>query len=130
MVLTDHGSGAMEDPHEHALVLKALSEGLRFSTSVMWESDTVRNRVASDPELQGLTPEWIRKEVLQFVKQGGRVDQRQEVREHYRDRHRFYYRVVMPVADLPLPLFVEMRLTNSAEDDLMVTLVNAHLQRS
>ena len=58
----------MHDPKQLALVLKALQSGL--SNCVAWDEKAAR-QIRNDPNLNGLTPAAIRKELLDFVAGGG-----------------------------------------------------------
>jgi hypothetical protein len=119
----------MDDPEEHALVAKALSEGL--GGCVEWDEKSA-DHVRNDPDLQGLRPLYIRAELIQYVKaQGGQVVQQvKEKRDHWRDLYAFYYKVILPIGGFKHGLFVEMRLTGDDDPDYPeVTLVGAHPQR-
>ncbi len=78
----------MDDPKEHALVAKALSEGL--GGCVEWDEKSA-DRVRNDPDLQGLSPRYIREEVIRYVRaQGGQVVQQvREKRENWKDLFEF-----------------------------------------
>ncbi len=60
---------------------------------------------------------------------GGKISQVHETREGRREDYRFYYKAIIAVDDLPLPLFVEMRLIDDDPEYPVVALVNCHLQR-
>ena len=61
---------------------------------------------------------------------GSIVKQVPEKREGWRDKYRYYYKVVLPVTGFKHGLFVEMRLTGDDEPDFPeVTFVRAHAQR-
>jgi hypothetical protein len=78
----------MDDPKEHALVVKALLEGL--GGYVEWD-ETSADRVRNDSGLQGLRPQHIRAEVIRYVRaEGGRVVQQiTEKREYWKDLYAF-----------------------------------------
>jgi len=120
----------MDDPEEHALVVKALLDGL--GNCVIWHERGAR-LVREDRELQGLTPAFIRREVIDFVRgqsdAGAAVVQVAEQREEWRGEYRFYYKVILPVDGLKHGLFVEMRLTDDDSEFPCVTIVRAHAQR-
>ena len=119
----------MHDPWEHALVCKALRDGL--GGCVEW-AESGANRVREDPDLRGLTPEFPKREVIAYIRsqEDSKVVQVKEEREPYRDRYRFYYKVILPMADFRHGIFIEMILTSDDDPDYPeVTLVNAHPQR-
>src|SRR5262245_41163774 len=103
---------------------------------IQWD-DRADERARSDPDLLGLTPEGIRRLLHDFVRGGGRLDERHEARPdwlqanadrpaYYRD---FWYRAIVPVAGLfPNGLFIEVRLFDDDPDDSWVEIVNAHPQ--
>jgi hypothetical protein len=103
---------------------------------IQWE-DRADERARSNPDLQGLTPEGIRRLLHQFVSGGGRLDERREARgdwleanadrpAYYRD---FWYRAVVPVSGLfPKGMFIEVRLFDDDPQDPWVEIVNAHPQ--
>ena len=116
------------------LVHQAIAAGM-FG-QILWD-DRADERARSDPELQGLTPEAIRRMLHDFVNGGGRLDLRQETRQewlaanadrppHYRDS---WYRAVIDVPGLfAKGLFVEARLFDDDPQDPWVEIVNAHPQ--
>jgi hypothetical protein len=120
----------MDDPEEHALVVKALQDGL--SNCVIWHEKGAA-LVREDPELQGLTPAFIRRGVIDFVRTqadaAAEVKQVPEQRDEWRDRYRFYYKVILPVDGFRHGVFVEMRLTDDDREFPAVTIVRAHVQR-
>ncbi|HEY2156594.1 MAG TPA: hypothetical protein VGH33_13265 [Isosphaeraceae bacterium] len=117
----------MDDPAEHALVLRAL--GSRLSNCVVWKNDLTSLRVRNDPDLKGLTPEGIKRELLAFVAGGGEIVQVREARGEYRD-YRYYYKAILPLDGFDRGVFVEIVLVDDDQDFPMVALVNAHPQRS
>lgn len=117
----------MQDAQELALVVKALT--CTLSHCVLWKDDRTERRIRADRELQGLTPNGIKALVREFVRSGGTIGQIREMRPEYVDGFDFYFKAVISVEDLPLPLFVEMVLTDDDPDCPVVMIVNAHLQR-
>lgn len=119
-----------EDPDEFALVIQALRDGL--GNCVVWHEKGAR-LVREDKELAGLTPAFIRREVIAFVRSQAEpfsvMKQIPETREEWRSRYRFYYKVVLPVEGYALGLFVEMRSTDEDREFPCVTIVRAHVQR-
>jgi hypothetical protein len=119
----------MDDPKEQALVAKALFEGL--GGCVEWDEKGA-DRVRNDPDLHGLSPLYIRAELVRYVKAHGSqvVQQVREKRENWKDLYPFYYKVILPMRGFKHGLFVEMRLTGDDDPDFPeVTLVGAHPQR-
>jgi hypothetical protein len=116
----------MEDPGELALVIKALTSGL--SNCVEWASDRLIWRVRSDPRLCGLTPEGIKRELLNYIRAGGVVKQVEETRPEYQGLYRYYYKAIIPVVGFPKGIFIEMVLQDGDPDVPSVSLVNAHPQ--
>src|SRR5579864_9189894 len=113
----------IEDPHELALIIKALTSGL--SNCVEWINDKTALRIANDPDLEGLSPRIIRSELLAYVREGGEVEQVPEKRSEYKHL-RFYYKARIPIEDFRGKIFVEMILSNDDADVPCVSLVNAH----
>jgi hypothetical protein len=116
------------------LVHDAIATGI-FG-QIQWD-DRADERARSNPGLQGLTPEGIRRLLHEFVCGGGRLDERPEARPdwlqanadrpaNYRDK---WYRAVVPVPGLFLKgLFVEVRLFDDDAQDPWMEIVNAHPQ--
>ncbi len=105
------------------LVHQAIAAGL-FG-QIQWD-DRADERARSNPDLQGLTPEGIRRWLHDFVCGGGRLDERREARldwlEANADRPAYYrdcwYRAVVPIPGLfQKGLFVEVRLFDDDEED-------------
>jgi hypothetical protein len=117
----------MIDPDEHALVMKALRSGL--SNCVEWISERTILRIRNDPDCHGLTPEGIRQELLDFIRAGGEVIQKEETRPEYA-HYRFFYKAVLPIEGFPRGFFVELVLHDDDPDYPEVRVVNAHPQHS
>src|SRR5438270_14017304 len=112
-----------EQPTALDLVLHAIATVV-FG-QMQWD-DRADERARSNPDLRGLTPEGIRRLLHAFVRGGGKLDERQEVRTdwleanadhpaYYRD---YWYRAVVPVPDLfPGGLFIEVRLFDDDPQD-------------
>jgi hypothetical protein len=118
----------MEDAQEHSLVVKALIDGL--GNCVLWDARCARV-VRENPDLKGLTPSFIKSEVISHVRKNGGtvVEQIPETRENWAARYKYYYKVILPVDEFKFGLFVEMRLTGCDDPDFPeVTLVNSHPQ--
>jgi hypothetical protein len=116
----------MDDLEEHALVVKALTEGL--SHWVLSDRQSAQ-RVRDNDDLQGLTLAFIRQTLISFVRANGGQSVRQivEKRREWRDGHRFFYKVNNPLDGFKKRLFVEIRLTGYDDPDVPeVMLVSAH----
>ncbi len=111
---------------ELALVNQALTSGL--SNCVEWLNDRTAIRIRNDKELQGLTPEGIKAELLAFIAGGGSIQQVAETRPEY-SHYDYYYKAIVPVSGFPRGLFVEMILSDDDPDVPRVSLVNAHPQK-
>ncbi|HZU34931.1 MAG TPA: hypothetical protein VFA18_03430 [Gemmataceae bacterium] len=116
----------MSDPNQLALVYTAIRSGL---TGCCEWVDKEAERVRADPDLQGLTPEYIRQRLQQFVSdEGGQVEQVAETRPHFSHRE-YYYKAIIPEPGFRHGLFVELELTDDDPEVPSVTLLNAHSQR-
>jgi hypothetical protein len=115
-----------EAARQLGLVYLALRSGL--SNCVEWINEKATARVRNDPANQGLTPEGIRRLLLDFVRQGGQVEQRVEERQEWKNRREFWFRVVVPVAGFPHGLFVEMELADDDPDVPAVSLLRSGFQ--
>ncbi len=116
----------MGNADELALVGKALKSGL--GGCVEWdpiEADRVRGEIHNFD----LSPEGIKADVIEYVRNGGRVYQVKESRQN-RAHREFYYKVILPMPDLfKKGLFVELELVDADADLPEVILVNAHEQK-
>jgi hypothetical protein len=115
---------------ELALVVKALQS--RVGGCVEWIDDRAARRVREDRNNLGLTPEYIKQQVIDHVCAEGAsaIEQRPETRPEYGHR-RYWYRVLLPEEGFPRGLFVELELTDDRDEDFpVVSLLNAHPQRS
>jgi hypothetical protein len=117
----------MDPQEEYDLVVKALTSGL--SNCVEWINDETARRVRRDRANQGLTPEGIKKLLLDFVAAGGRPEQRREERAEYKEHRAFWYKAIVPVDGFRDGLFVEMELSDDDPDVPIVWLLNAHPQQ-
>ncbi len=106
------------------LVTRALKSGL--SNCVEWIDDKARLRVRNDVAVQGLTPEYIKRILIDFVRQGGALEQFSEQRERWKGRRDYWYRAIIPHEGFHHGLFVELELTDDDPDVPMVSLLNAH----
>jgi hypothetical protein len=121
----------MDDPDEHALVLKAfgLARGPRGYVTgyVEWKAKAAEIAREKLADLGGLTPEAVREMSIDFVNGGGSVVQHKENRSEWLD-WRFSYRVVLPVSGFPGGVFVEFALNDDDPDDPAILIVSAHKQ--
>jgi hypothetical protein len=118
----------MTDADEHGLVVKALNDGL--GNCVMWDARSAKI-VRENPDLRGLTPTYIKNELISYVRRSGGavVVQVREDRENWVGRYHHWYKVILPLDEFKFGLFIEMRLTGDDDPDFPeVTLVNAHPQ--
>ena len=117
----------MDNPDELALVVKALQSGL--GGCVEWHPHE-HDRIRREMKKHRLTPEGIRRETIQFVQNGGQVQQVKEERETWKDERDYYYKVIIPMPGVfKKGLFVEMQLSNSDSEYPEVLLLNAHEQQ-
>jgi hypothetical protein len=97
---------------------------------VLWGARCARI-VRENLDLKGLTPSFIKTELIAYVRKNGSavVEQIQETRENWVGRYRYWYKVILPLDEFKFGLFVEMRLTGCDDPDFPeVTLVNSHPQ--
>jgi hypothetical protein len=113
----------MSNPDELALVVKAIKSGL--GGCVEWD-DTVIDRLTNDLARYRLKLHDVRTKLIQHVRNGGEVFQKEEDRETWKDRRDYWYYVIVPTPVFPKGLFVELELRNSDPDYPEVNLVNAH----
>lgn len=120
----------MPTPAQPDLVQKAIRSGVLGH--IQWK-DAAARRVRDDPDLEGLTPEGIRRLLRQFILDGHLLDVRQETRAEYLEENPddpYWYRAIIPVAGVPLGLFVEVKLIDDDPAEPWVEIVSAHRQRS
>jgi hypothetical protein len=121
----------MDDPVEHALVIKAFAmacdETGYVKGYVEWKNDRTAARARSAlADLDGYTPEQLRRKSVDFVKGGGRVKQSPETREEYVAHYRFKYIVILPCEAFPKGIFVEVVLIDADPEGPVVHIVSAH----
>jgi hypothetical protein len=92
-----------------------------------WD-EKAAERVRSDANLLGLTPEYLRARAIDFVVAGGEVKQVVEKRPEYSHRD-YYYKVIIPEDRFKFGIFVEMELTDQDPELPRVTIFNAHPQQ-
>jgi hypothetical protein len=116
----------MDHPEEHALVVKALRDGL--GGGVNWDAKAVR-LLFDDSDLQGITPKAVRDGLIAYVRAhgGSVVKQKRETREGHRDRYDYVYFTILPFEGFRHGLFIEMRLTDGDDPEFpVVTIVRVH----
>ena len=113
-----------KEPTEHALVVYAITCGVGGCCE--WDEQAAK-RFRSSPPLPGLTPEGVKEELVDYVRQGGDVVQIDEARQEYNDRP-FYYKVILPVNGLRHGLFIEVVVDDDDPDLPAVRIVNSHEQ--
>lgn len=107
--------------------MKAIKSGL--GGCVEWDEYEV-DRIDEELARHGLTSPSVRKDLIQYIRNGGDVIQVKEERERWKDRRDFWYKVIVPMPALfSKGLFVEMELVNTDPDLPEIRLVNAHEQR-
>jgi hypothetical protein len=121
----------MHDPAEHALVVKAVCDGL--GGCFEWDDWSARI-VLDNPDMQGHTPRSIRQRVIELARAtgGSCVEQVKEERERWRGEFAYYYKVILPTPGMKYGMFVEIRYSGDEDDDPdfpEATLVGAHPQR-
>jgi hypothetical protein len=120
----------MDDPCEHALVIKAFASALGARGYVVgyveWIDDkaiaVARSKLA---DLDGLTPEEVRAMSIELVNAGLEVVQSRETRDNWSE-FRFKYFITIPLDGVPWRVFVEFRLNDSDPQDPTVHIVSAH----
>jgi hypothetical protein len=105
------------------LVHRAIDSGI-FG-NIEWK-DSARELIRRDPEMNGLAPDAIRRLLHGFVRSGGRLDERIEIRTEYQSEYSCWYRAIMPISGFPRPLFVELVLSDDDATEPFVTIVSAH----
>jgi hypothetical protein len=113
------------DLREWELVKEAITA--RVSGCCEWDEEEGR-RVLRDPDLShhGLTLKRIKDLLIDHVASTGEIEQRVEERHRWKDEFDYWYRAVIPVEDIPKPLFVEVRFMQAGPTPPVVRIVNAH----
>jgi hypothetical protein len=120
----------MDDPAEHALVVKAFASAVGHSGYVRgyveWLDDNcmaiARSKLA---DLDGLTPEDVRCMSIEYVNEGHAVIQSKETRDTWSE-FPFKYFVQIPLDGSPFRVYVEFRLNDPDPRDPTVHIVSAH----
>ena len=114
----------MSNPAQLALAEAAIASGV--TGCYEWD-DREAERIRGDPQLCGLTPEYIRQRLYVFISNGNHLKQVRERRSRYSHRE-YYYKAILPEPGAKDGLFVELELTDSDPDLPCVTIFNAHPQ--
>jgi hypothetical protein len=102
----------MSDSAEIVLAEEAVRHGVRTTGCCEWD-DEAAERVRSDSSLLGLTPEYIRDRLCQFIAaEGGKLQQVKESRPEYSHRA-YWYKAVLTEPGFKHGLFVEIELTET-----------------
>ena len=121
----------MVDPSELHLVAEAfkLACGSRGYVTgyVEWDENAARVSRGKLARLDGLSPEFVREPVIDFVEDGGVISQHEETREDWKS-FRFYYKVILMVPGVRRGVFVELRLIDDDPENPAVLIVSAHAQ--
>lgn len=121
----------MPDPMDSAeleLVRRAILFGRTFAGYLEWQR-RILLRIREHPPYATFTADDLKQRLCEFVKQSpSSLIQVAEKRLEYPDRQ-YYYKVILPVDELPTGLFVEMILVDRDPDDPVVWIVNVHEQR-
>ena len=116
----------MSNQEELDLVMTAIKSGL--GGCVEWEPKAA-DKVEVELARHNLTLADVRKALIQHVRNDGEVKQIKEVREPWKDRRDYWYKVIVPMPDVfSNGLFVELELYNSDAEYPEVYMVNAHEQ--
>jgi hypothetical protein len=115
----------MGDPTELELIFRAI---LSTTTGDCEWLDKEARRVRDDPALKGLRPGAIKDLLQEYVVNNGMqvIKQIPETRGYDRA---YYYKVIVPVDEFKLGLFVELVLADDDPDAPAVRIVNAHEQK-
>lgn len=120
----------MDDLAELDLVRKALamakSANGYVTGYVEWCSVQAMNVARQKLSDYGLTPEGVRRTVIDFAASGGQVTQVLETREDC--CFPYYYKIILSFDGIPNGIFVEMRLIDDEVDNPAVHIVSAHRQ--
>jgi hypothetical protein len=120
----------VDDPDEYALVVKAFASAMGVwgyvDGYVEWIDDRAvsiaRSKLA---DLDGITPEIVRRMSIQSVHDGLRIIQSRETRDNWSD-YRFKYFILIPIAGASWRVYVEFRLTDDDPGDPAIRIVSAH----
>jgi hypothetical protein len=114
----------MDEPEDLRLVKNAITH--RLPRCFQWRDQALVERVRNDRRLKGLTPKFIRADVIGFVSEGSEVIRKPEGRPEFKDDYPFKYIVKLEYDDFDRPIFVEMRLEVSDPEYPVVLIVSVH----
>jgi hypothetical protein len=115
------------DPAELELVRRAILLGRTLGGCCEWHRSAIE-RLNHRPPYQSFTLAQLRDALCDFIAQEPEaVIQVKEQRPEYCDR-RFYYKVILPIAELARGLFVELVIEDDDPEYPVVLIVNAHEQ--
>src|SRR5438309_6575800 len=98
----------MPNPSRLDLVHKAIRAGVYGN--VEWD-DKAYERFVDNPEMKSWTPKGVKMLLRDFVAKGGQIDVRDQGFELWLEKdpdNPYWYRAVIPVAEFPKGLFVEL----------------------
>lgn len=114
----------MDEAQLIALVEKALS--LHGTTGCLFYAEgSLERRLRKELTQVGPLPA-IKKLLVDHVRNAGTVECRRETRVEYQNHREFWFRVLVPVAGSPMPLFFELELTDDDPDFPSVAILNVH----
>ena len=117
----------MSNSAELALAETALKLGVSTTGCCEWDDGAAERFRRQDP-LEGLTPEYIRDRVCEFIaNEGGALHQVQEQGRGY-DHREYYYKAIIPESGFKHGIFVELDLTITDPELPGVIIFNAHRQ--
>jgi hypothetical protein len=116
----------MPDPQELELVHRAIKEARTTTDCCEWDAKAA-SRVERDIAMETCKPARIKQLLIDFVLNGGIVEQVPETRDDYSFR-KYFYKAILPVSEFRHGLFVEIVLINDDPELPGVLLVNAHEQ--
>lgn len=116
----------MSNPVELELAIKAIKSGI--DGCVEWDNDEV-DRIEKELLGYGLDLRVVRKTLIEHVRNGGKVVQKDEIRAEKKERRHFWYRIIVPMPQFRKGLFVEVELTNTDPELPEIRILNAHEQR-
>jgi hypothetical protein len=104
---------------------KLLREAIESGTTgcLVWKDEELQNRIRRDRDLNGLTLNAIEDLIYDHVNRGGIIRQKVETRDNWRDLNDFVYEILIPVANFPLDLYVELVLSDPVDKECPVAVI-------